>query len=245
MVMVEVLCRGSTRSCVRNVIALLMLAATRCGAQSRASPRATDASSASVGYSLGDSHCEHAWPIIAGGLAITAWSDERLSAFARAHQPPALNQVADAVDPLGRAGVLVPTLAASVALPRLFGRRNLADAALRVALSYVVADGVESVLKPLVGRHRPSDAGGAWRFHPLVNDADWHSFPSAHTVHAFAIATGLATEARTPWVTVPAYGLAALVGMQRVYAGAHWSSDVVGSAVLAVVAARATERNLR
>jgi membrane-associated phospholipid phosphatase len=227
------------------IFALLMLATTRCGAQSGASARDANAIAVPVPYELGDAGAEHAWSVILGGLALTALTDERLSTFARTHQRSALDQVARAVDPFGRAGVLVPALAASVALPRLVGRRNLSDAALRVALSYVVADGIEGVLKPLVGRHRPSDAGGAWRFRSLSNDANWHSLPSAHTVHAFALATGLALEARTPWVAVPAYGLATLVGLQRVYTGAHWSSDIVGSAVLAVVVVRATERTLR
>jgi membrane-associated phospholipid phosphatase len=156
-----------------------------------------------------------------------------------------LNRLADAVDPLGRAGALVPALVISVVAPRLLGERNLADAALRAALSYAAADGVESILKPTVGRHRPSDAGGAFRFHPFLNDGDWHSFPSAHTVHAFALATALSLESRTPWVRVPAYGLAGLVAAQRVYTGQHWTSDVVGSGILAVAIGRAAERLLR
>lgn len=184
-----------------------------------------------------------AWRIGAVGLA--AAGDGRISAFMRTHQRAALDRAADAVDPFGRAGVLVPALAAAVVVPRLAGRRNLSDAALRVALAYAAADGVESLLKPLVGRHRPSDAGGPWRFHPLSNDADWHSMPSAHTVHSMALATALSLEARTPWVSVPAYSLATLVGLQRVYTGQHWTSDVVVSAELASAVARFAERRLR
>jgi membrane-associated phospholipid phosphatase len=185
------------------------------------------------------------WTIVAAAVAIAAAEDGRLSAFARTHQRPALDRLADVVDPFGRAGTLVPALVASVVIPRGSGEQSLSNAALRIGLAYGTADGVESILKPLVGRHRPSDAGDPWRFHPLSGTSDWHSFPSAHTTHAFSLAMAFALEARTPKVAVPAFGVATLVGIQRVYRGQHWPSDVVASAALAVAVARAADRVLR
>lgn len=178
-----------------------------------------------------------------GGAALLAASaalDERLHAEAGTHRSRSLDHVADAVDPLGRARYLVPALAAAVVVPRLAGRRALSDAALRVAAGYVVADGLESVVKPLVGRHRPDSTGDAWRFRPLGRGGQWGSFPSAHTTHAFAIAAGVSQEAHRPWVTALCYFTAATVGAQRVYLRAHWASDVVGGAVLATAASRTT-----
>lgn len=154
------------------------------------------------------------WALVAGTAAVTAFEDRRLNAFAISHRTRSLDKVAEIVDPFGRAGVLVPALAASVVAPRLVGRRVVSDAMLRVALGYVAADGVESVLKPLVGRRRPSDGGSQWRFHAFSNEEQWHSFPSAHPVHAVSLATGLAMEARTRWVAVPALGIATAVGLQ-------------------------------
>jgi hypothetical protein len=225
--------------------ALTALATVRSTAQSSAVVSDTQGVAVCAACVDRDAHRGWKWPALIGGVAAAAVADERLSAFARTHQTPALNRVAEAVDPLGRAGVLVPTLVASVIAPRILGQRGLSDAALRISLGYAAADGVESVLKPLIGRHRPSDAGNAWRFHPFRNDADWHSLPSAHSVHAFSLAAALAMEARTPWVRVPAYGAAALVAVERVYTGQHWSSDVVSSAILAVGVSQAVERSLR
>jgi membrane-associated phospholipid phosphatase len=172
-------------------------------------------------------------------------ADVRVRDFAAGHRSTGVDRVANVADPFGRAGVLVPTLAAAVIAPRLFGARSLSDAAARVAVDYVASDAVESVLKPLVGRHRPSDGGGAWRFRSLVNDADWHSFPSAHVVHATSIAVGLAEEARPRWIGDAAFGIAGLVGLERVYTGAHWPSDVVASGMLAVGVSGATDRWVR
>jgi membrane-associated phospholipid phosphatase len=188
-----------------------------------------------------------------GGAALLAASaalDERLRTEAAAHESPGLDRFArDFVDHVGRAHYLLPALAASVVLPRLAGDRSLSDAALRVAAGYVVADGLESALKPLVGRHRPDSTGDAWRFRPLGRGGAWGSFPSAHVTHAFAIATGISAEARRPWVSALCYATAATVGAQRVYLRAHWASDVVGGAVLSVAASRTTvgwlERRMR
>jgi membrane-associated phospholipid phosphatase len=231
---------GAARSLHRryaSVAACLTLLAAPCLAQ-------TDSASLATGPSR-RAYYRYAWAGAAVALGVTAVADRRLDAFALSHHTRTLDDAAHVADPFGRAGILVPALAVSVIAPRVVGRRKLSDAMPRVALGYAAADGVESVLKPLVGRHRPTDGGSQWRFHAFRNDEQWHSFPSAHTVHAFGIATGLAMEARTRWVAVPAYGVATVVGLQRVYTGAHWGSDVIGSAALAVVVAGATDRMLR
>ena len=214
-----------------------MLMAVPCAAQVDTASRTRSA--------VSHGHHGDVWPGVAAAIVVIALDDRRLNAFAMSHHTHVLDEVARAADPFGRAGIIVPTLAASVVAPRIVGQRALSDAMLRVALSYAAADGVESVLKPLVGRHRPSDGGSQWRFHPLSNEEKWHSFPSAHTVHSFGLATGLAMEAHTPWVAVPAYGVATVVGLQRFYTGAHWGSDVIGSAALAVAVGGATDSMLR
>jgi len=185
------------------------------------------------------------WPTLATGVAVAALTDERLSAFALSHHDRALDRGATMLAPFGEARYLVPGLVGSVVVTRLLAPRPVADAALRIALSYAAADGVESVIKPLVGRHRPSDGRGPWRFRPFRNQEEWHSFPSAHVVHNLSLATALAIETQRRWVEIPAYGLSALVGAQRVYTGAHWGSDVVASAALAIGVARITDGVLR
>jgi undecaprenyl-diphosphatase len=218
-------------------ITCLTLASGQIAAQADSSLQRADAPS-------GD-RFTHGWWVVAGAAAASALADQRISAFTSAHQQPGLDAVARVIDPFGRARFIVPALAVSVVVPRVAGKRAVSDAMLRVALAYAAADGAESILKPLVGRHRPQDGNGPWRFHPASRKEEWHSFPSAHTVHSFALATGLAFESGDRRVAIPSYGIATLVGLQRVYTGAHWTSDAVGSAALAVGVASATIRLLR
>lgn len=96
-----------------------------------------------------------------------------------------------------------------------------AEASLRVGLGYAVSDGIEGILNPLVGRHRPLATGGAWRFHPGSAADASHSFPSGHTVHAVSLAAAISDEAQNRWVTAA-------------------SCDVLASAVLAIATSRTT-----
>jgi membrane-associated phospholipid phosphatase len=56
------------------------------------------------------------------------------------------------------------------------------------------------------------------------------SFPSAHTVNAFSLATICAAfYRRRAW---PAFFPAALIGYSRIYTGSHWPSDVLISILI-------------
>ena len=179
---------------------------------------------------------------IAGGAAVaTALAfDPHIRDFARANHTPGLDKLAGGLDPFGRAKFLVPALTADYVVPLVLRDDRWAHAALRVGLSYAVADGLEGMLKPIVGRHRPTDTGGSLRFHPFSSTDEWFSFPSAHFVHIFSIAAAVSDEADNRWVTAASFGVASLVAAQRVYRQAHWTSDVVSSAILGVVTSRAT-----
>jgi membrane-associated phospholipid phosphatase len=62
------------------------------------------------------------------------------------------------------------------------------------------------------------------------------SFPSGHTIAAFAVATAYADRYPNPsWHRWVAYGLAGLVGFSRVSLHAHYTSDVFAGAALGYV----------
>lgn len=85
-------------------------------------------------------------------------------------------------------------------------------------------------LKWIVNRERPYEKyPGIIHPYQLEGDA---SFPSGHTSTAFATATTLSIEFKKWYVIIPAYVWAAGVGYSRLYLGEHYTSDVVGGAVV-------------
>jgi len=179
-------------------------------------------------------------------VAIT-WLDRPLADFF--HRQGALKPFFEAVQ---RFGIGLPYLIVSaVAFAALRWGGRLArfrrwDAAMRaaaavpgfvfaaVALSGIVVD----VLKVIVGRTRPKllFAGGAYDFGWFGLRADDWSFPSGHAATAAAVATALWCLWPRPVLLYVA--AAALVAASRVVTGAHYLSDVVAGAALAVALTR-------
>ena len=89
------------------------------------------------------------------------------------------------------------------------------------------------VAENIVGRTRPELWLGA--FHWMRGSAN--SFPSGHTVGAFAIGGVLMLASRSVPLRLVAFFLAIGVACARVLAFRHWPSDVVASASLGLLSA--------
>lgn len=89
------------------------------------------------------------------------------------------------------------------------------------------------LIKHLAGRARPELWLGPMHYAPGSST----SFPSGHTVGAFALAGVLIFGSRNTTLRVIAFVLAAGIGLSRVLAFRHWPSDVTASAVIGLVTA--------
>jgi len=136
---------------------------------------------------------------------------------------PALDAVMNAVTSLGAAPHILGVIAifALCAIERRYDR-----AAFVLAVNWVVVECVNLLLKELVGRHRPVLFAGA-ELHAS------YSFPSGHAMVSTAVYGVIAAVTAALWPRARPFAIAAaiavilLIGVSRVYLGAHWPSDVV------------------
>ncbi len=105
--------------------------------------------------------------------------------------------------------------------------------AIRMALAGAAAGIAVTIVKFAVGRARPELWLGPFQH---VRAAAT-SFPSGHTVGAFALAGVLIFGARSKSLRVAAALLAIAVAVSRVLAFRHWASDVTASAAIGLIAA--------
>ncbi|MFQ5572474.1 MAG: phosphatase PAP2 family protein, partial [Rhodothermales bacterium] len=107
------------------------------------------------------------------------------------------------------------------------------DAAFTSLQSMVYAGMISYGVKYTLGRFRPEDHDGAYRFEPFSGRS---SFPSGHTTTAFAVIT--------PWVLYYphpiTYGLFALstgTALTRIVREKHWATDVLAGGALGFMTA--------
>lgn len=127
-------------------------------------------------------------------------------------------------------------------LASIFADSRNARPCLRLALSLlfvfaaVALSGLAvNVLKILFGRARPDLLleAGLYGFYPPGFDADFKSYPSGHANTVFAL--GLALGFLMPRWRWPLLALCGPLALSRVVVHAHYLSDVIGGAAVAVL----------
>lgn len=119
-------------------------------------------------------------------------------------------------------------------------RRHWTRTSVRVVEALAYTKLVTGFAKSAVNRSRPFAAGSPFSADPGGFDGAHEelSMPSGHTARAFAVASVLAHQSDRWYVSVPAYGMAASVGLERVRSGDHWLTDIVVGGTLGYLIGR-------
>jgi len=174
---------------------------------------------------------------LAAGAAITTLTwllfDQPVLAWAEDIQSPATQNVIRIVNRFGGgmnpAMIVVFFLVAGIA----YVERRWVSYAIAMGMAGLGAGILAQIVKHLIGRARPELWLGPAHYAPGSST----SFPSGHTVGAFALAGVLVFASRSLTLRIVAFALAAVVGLARVLAFRHWMSDVVASAAIGLVVA--------
>lgn len=171
-------------------------------------------------------------PAAAVVLGFVSVADDEVERFAETHQGAFGDGYFGTIEPFGEhysIALVLGVYVGGLALDRPGWRRTAVEAA---ASSVVAAGIVTPTLKLVVGRARPREELGPYRFDPFSGD---YSFPSGHTTQAFAVASVIAAESESWVVDALAYGVAASVGGARIYHDAHFLTDVLAGAAIGTV----------
>lgn len=171
----------------------------------------------------------------------TAGLDRDAEAFAAAHRTPWLDTAMEAATRLGSALVLVPVLL--VAGTYLWWRRRDGWAAILLWAALGGAVILYDTLKLAFGRARPP-------VDQMVVHTGGYAYPSGHSTQAMAAwgmlavvaVSGVPGRAARVLMLGLTGAVILLVGVSRIYLGAHWLTDVlagfaVGAAWLALLTA--------
>jgi len=130
---------------------------------------------------------------------------------------------------------------------RLTNNDEMADLGLHGSEAVLVGLALTGGIKILAGRARPylgHDDPHSFGLLRGWKNHDYTSFPSGHTLIAFAAASAVTEETRRYWpdavwvVGAAMYGGAALVGWSRMFDDMHWMSDVVVGGAIGIFSGR-------
>jgi undecaprenyl-diphosphatase len=182
---------------------------------------------------------------LAGGAMVTtvAWLvlDAPVLAWAEAIQSEGIEDLIRLLNRLG--GGMNPVMLVVFLLVGgiAYVERRWIAYAIAMAVAGLGAGILAQIVKHLAGRARPELWLGPSHYAPGSST----SFPSGHTVGAFALAGVLVFGSRSWTLRAVAFALAAGVGMSRILAFRHWPSDVIASASIGLIASWAAVRSTR
>ncbi len=181
------------------------------------------------------------WGLAGGLIAGTAGAtflDNDARSMMQRNQTRFNDRVSDVAVQYGSGLTMLLVAAGGYTAGLAFGEDWIRETSLLGGTAIVLAGTISTVSKFAMGRARPYKGEGRFRFRPFSFNDGYVSFPSGHTIVAFAVSGVLAERIKNPWASVGLYGLAAATGFSRMYTDDHWFSDVLFGAIISISVSR-------
>jgi hypothetical protein len=183
---------------------------------------------------------------VAIGTLIYVFDDEIKNIF-QTNRSSFTNSVSNNfLEPFG-SGVYSLPLFASLFLHGEFSNNDKSKTvALDALKTYILTTGMVTIMKQLFKRHRPfhDQIPDSRQWDGPFGDSKYTSFPSGHTMTAFALASYVSSAYRDKkWVSIVSYAIASLIGLSRINDDEHWASDVFIGGVIGYAVGKCVYNN--
>jgi membrane-associated phospholipid phosphatase len=179
-----------------------------------------------------------------GGVALLSVVDEPIQDWIQDHRSDGTDDAAGIFrregEPIWWGGITIAVTAVGL----IIGDDDVTRTGERAITSVAASAVVSTSIKYLLSRSRPAEGVGAFEFHPFRSLKDSagvelrFSMPSGHTTAAFAVATTLADDIRSPVADVLLYTLATGTAWSRMNDDRHWLTDTAFGAILGITTAK-------
>ena len=181
--------------------------------------------------------------LVGTALVFASFLDDALNEEMQEWRSPTTNSLARIGNKFGTGQLVFPALIGTWVASTAMGSDGVRTASGHALVAAATAGLAVTALKWTIGRARPSHASDADHYDGF--EFDDSSFPSGHTAIAFGIASSLSRDIKGRWDDLALYGAASLTGLARMNDNKHWLSDVIGGAVVGILAGRWATRDSR
>lgn len=171
--------------------------------------------------------------VILGAFALSTIDDEGSSFFVR-NEPQVPNLFQEVGTRFGSPQVYFISNASLYGFGLFTKNEKLRKTSVLIISSSFTSGIIQSFSKTAFGRARPGNGYKSNEFKFWSNEASFHSFPSGHTVLSVTMAHAIAKQFDNIWSKVGVYTLGAIAPISRLFAGAHWLTDVGIATVLSI-----------
>lgn len=182
--------------------------------------------------------------IALGGVGAMMLLDKPVQRFSQRHRSKTTDDIAGFFRQQGEAPYYAGISLGVLGLGVVTSNPGIRRAGGRLVASVAISALEMGVLKRLIGRSRPNEGVGAFAFHPFTSLHDSvgvetrGAMPSGHVTAAFAVATSLADDIKSPAAKVLLFTFASGTAFSRINDNRHWLSDAAVGALLGITTAK-------
>lgn len=180
----------------------------------------------------------------AASLSLLYLADEEISDFFRKQEDDIPGAVKEFGWVFGRPEANYGFTSGVYLVGLITDNEKLRETGVILVTSSVIGGIAQQTMKTVVGRGRPHLEKGQNQFKLFKGGQDYGSFPSGHTMLSTTTIYALSKQFDNWWIKGGLYAVGMVTPVSRLWAGAHWFTDVALSLVMSVAIVEGVESYL-